>query len=59
MGVKDKIESLLKQLNEGIYEKDEVIALALLSSIAGESIFLLGPAWGGKKPYCPTVKICL
>jgi MoxR-like ATPase len=43
MGVKDKIESLLKQLNAGIYEKEEVMALALLSSIAGESIFLLGP----------------
>jgi MoxR-like ATPase len=43
MGVKDKIEPLLKQLNEGIYEKEEVMALALLSSIAGESIFFLGP----------------
>jgi MoxR-like ATPase len=29
-------------LNNGIYEKDEVIALSLLSAVAGESIFLLG-----------------
>jgi MoxR-like ATPase len=42
MTVKPKITALLKQLNEGVYEKEEVIALSLLSSIAGESIFLLG-----------------
>jgi MoxR-like ATPase len=41
--VKERIKSLLDQLNKGIYEKEEVMALALLSSIAGESIFLLGP----------------
>jgi len=43
MEVKEKIKKLLDQLNTGIYEKEEVMALALLSSIAGESIFLLGP----------------
>ena len=43
MNIKPRIKTLLEQLNEGIYEKEEVIALALLSSIAGESIFLLGP----------------
>jgi len=43
MAVKEKIKKLLDQLNTGIYEKKEVMALALLSSIAGESIFLLGP----------------
>lgn len=42
MEFKDRISSLLKNLNEGVYEKEEVIALSLLSSIAGESIFLLG-----------------
>jgi MoxR-like ATPase len=43
MAVKEKINALLKELNKGIYEKEEAIRLALLSSIAGESIFLLGP----------------
>jgi len=43
MAVKERIKTLLDQLNTGIYEKEEVMALALLSSIAGESIFLLGP----------------
>ncbi|MDR0833444.1 MAG: AAA family ATPase [Candidatus Symbiothrix sp.] len=42
MAVKQKITELLKQLNGGVYEKEEVIALTLLSAIAGESIFLLG-----------------
>jgi len=43
MAVKERIKTLLSQLNTGIFEKEEVMALALLSSIAGESIFLLGP----------------
>ena len=42
MSVKAKITELLKELNTGVYEKEEVIALSLLSSVAGESIFLLG-----------------
>lgn len=42
MTVKQKITELLKQLNDGVIEKEEVIALSLLSSVAGESIFLLG-----------------
>jgi len=43
MTIKNKIIELLKQLNHGVIEKEEVIALSLLSSVAGESIFLLGP----------------
>jgi len=42
MRVKPKITELLKWLREGVYEKDEIIALSMLSAIAGESIFLLG-----------------
>lgn len=43
MPVKEKIRYLLLELNKGIYEKEEIMALALLSAIAGESVFLLGP----------------
>lgn len=42
MTVKHKITELLKRLNDGVFEKEEVIALTLLSAVAGESIFLLG-----------------
>jgi len=43
MTVKQKIIEILKKLNEGVIEKEEVLALTLVSSIAGESIFFLGP----------------
>jgi len=43
MSLKQKIQDLLQKLNEGVVEKQEAIRLALLSAIAGESIFLLGP----------------
>jgi MoxR-like ATPase len=43
MSVKHRIAALLAHLNQGVYEKEEELALTLLSSIAGESIFLLGP----------------
>ncbi|NBV67875.1 MAG: ATPase [Flavobacteriia bacterium] len=42
MTVKPKITELLKRLNDGVIEKEEVISLSVLSSVAGESIFLLG-----------------
>ncbi|MDR3114472.1 MAG: AAA family ATPase [Treponema sp.] len=48
MAVKSRIIPLLKELNTGIYEKEEAIALALLTAIAGESLFLLGPPGVGK-----------
>ncbi|MFN8394034.1 MAG: AAA family ATPase [Bacteroidia bacterium] len=42
MNIKDRISALLKSLNQGLYEKEQAMGLALLSAIAGESIFLLG-----------------
>lgn len=42
MEIKSQIKSLLDELNKGVYEKEEVIALTLLTAVAGESIFLLG-----------------
>ena len=41
--VRQRIEKLLEFLNAGLYEKDEAVRLALLSAVAGESIFFLGP----------------
>lgn len=41
--IKSHIAQLLQSLNEGVFEKEHVLALSLLSAMAGESIFLLGP----------------
>ncbi len=38
-----RLRLLLSALNEGLYEKEQAVALALLSAVAGESLFLLGP----------------
>ncbi len=43
MLIREKVEKILDFVGKGVYEKSEVIRLALLSAIAGESIFLLGP----------------
>ena len=42
MAIKSRITKLLNRLNDGVIEKEDIVALSLLSSIAGESIFLLG-----------------
>ncbi|MEO0897927.1 MAG: AAA family ATPase [Bacteroidota bacterium] len=46
--IRSRVVSLLDGLTEGLYEREEAMKLALLSAIAGESIFLLGPPGVGK-----------
>lgn len=41
--MKDRIKKILKSLNEGVFEKEHILSMTLLSAMAGESIFLLGP----------------
>lgn len=48
MDTKKAIKQLITDMGEGIWEKDHLFALALLCSIAGESLFLLGPPGTGK-----------
>ncbi|MEM9887247.1 MAG: AAA family ATPase [Bacteroidota bacterium] len=46
--VRSKIDALLQELCKGLYEREQAVKLALLSAVAGESIFLLGPPGVGK-----------
>ena len=46
--LRDRTESLLRALTAGLYERDRAVALTLLTAVAGESIFLLGPPGVGK-----------
>ncbi|MCI7410206.1 BspA family leucine-rich repeat surface protein [Helicobacter bilis] len=43
MSYKNRIESIVKELNQGVYEKDQAINLVLLSFLSGKSAFLYGP----------------
>ena len=42
MTLPNRIKTLLKYLNQNLYGKEEAVRLALLSAVAGESIFFLG-----------------
>ena len=52
-----RIANLLKQLGERVYEKEHAIALSVLSAIAGESIFLLGPPGVAKSMIARRLKL--
>lgn len=40
---KTHILQLIDWMAQGVYEKEQIIAMALLCAVAGENIFLLGP----------------
>ncbi|MGY6562549.1 MAG: AAA family ATPase [Luteibaculaceae bacterium] len=46
--IKERLTLLTQALCKGIYEREEAVKLALLATIAGESIFLLGEPGVGK-----------
>lgn len=46
--IRNRTASLLSALSEGIFERETAIQLSFLTTIAGESIFLLGPPGVGK-----------
>lgn len=45
---KQKVKKLIESLCEGLYEREEAVKLTLLTAVAGESIFMLGPPGVGK-----------
>ncbi|PPK88653.1 MoxR-like ATPase [Neolewinella xylanilytica] len=46
--LRQRTEQLLRALTDGLYERDRAMGLSLLTAVAGESIFLLGPPGVGK-----------
>ncbi|MGB3799518.1 MAG: AAA family ATPase [Lewinella sp.] len=46
--LRQRTEDLLSALTAGLYERDRAMGLSLLTAVAGESIFLLGPPGVGK-----------
>ena len=43
MGLRERIQQLIKHLNEGMLEREEIIAVAVLGALCGQNVFLLGP----------------
>lgn len=43
MNLSSRIDKLIKFINQGLFEKEEIIKIALLSVLAGQNIFLYGP----------------
>ncbi|MEZ4828351.1 MAG: AAA family ATPase [Bacteroidia bacterium] len=41
--VRDRVGEIIRELSQNLFEKEKVIRLTLLSALAGQSIFLLGP----------------
>lgn len=41
--LKERIATIIEHLKEGIHERDETIAVTLLSALSGQNAFLLGP----------------
>lgn len=57
MKIETRIRKMLDAMSEGIYEKEHIIAMALLCAIAGESIFLLGPPGTAKSLVARRLKL--
>lgn len=38
-----RVKDLVSWMGRGVYEKDQIVAMALLCAVAGENMFLLGP----------------
>lgn len=55
--IRERIVILLREMNRGAMEREEVIALSLLSALGGESIFLLGLPGVGKSMVARRLKL--
>lgn len=55
--MKLRIQTLLNELNRGVYEKEPELALSLLAALAGQSILLLGPPGVAKSMVARRLKL--
>ena len=55
--MKDRILSLLRAINKGIYEKDTELSLSLMAALAGDSVILLGPPGVAKSMVARRLKL--
>lgn len=55
--IRERVTLLLKCMEQGAYEREEVIGLALLSALSGESIFMLGLPGVGKSMVARRLKM--
>ena len=54
---KDHIRQLIEWMSQGVYEKEQIIAVALLCAVAGENMFLLGPPGTAKSMVASRLKL--
>lgn len=54
---KESVRNLIEWMSQGVYEKEQIIAIALLCAIAGENIFLLGPPGTAKSMVASRLKM--
>ena len=53
---RDHIRRLVDWMSQGVYEKEHIIAMALLCAVAGENMFLLGPPGTAKSMVASRLK---
>lgn len=53
---KEHIRQLVEWMSQGVYEKEHIIAMALLCAVAGENMFLLGPPGTAKSMVASRLK---
>ena len=54
---KKHIQYLIEWMSHGVYEKEQIISMALLCAVAGENMFLIGPPGTAKSMVASRLKM--